>query len=63
MKNVKRGAVLARKGLRTAATVMDATAMPAEMLGMATGNAALAEYGAVAPMGAEVARVGAYGIG
>ena len=62
-KKVKRGAVIARKGLRTAATVLDATAMPAEMLGMATGNAALAEYGVVAPMAAEVSRVGAYGVG
>ena len=61
--NVKTGAIVARKGLRTAAKIAETTALPAELLGLATGNAALVEYGELAPLVGEGARVAAYGIG
>ena len=57
------GATIARKTLRTGATVADLTATPAVMLGAATGNAALVEYGEMAPVAAEAARMAALGIG
>jgi len=56
--NVKTGAVIARKGLRTGAKVAEVTALPAAALGLATGNAGLVEYGEMAPLvgeGMEVA--------
>ena len=60
---VKKGAVIARKGLRTTAAVANATAAPASLLGMATENPYLIGYAAMAPAVAEAAEVGAYGIG
>ena len=61
--NVKTGATVARKALRTGAKVAELSAGPAMLLGATTGNAALLEYGELAPVGAEAARVAAYGLG
>ena len=60
---MKTGANVTRKGLRTGAEVAELTAAPATLLGAATGNAALVEYGSIAPIAAEAARAAAYGIG
>jgi hypothetical protein len=60
---VKTGAVIARKGLRTTAAVANATAAPASLLGMATENPYLIGYAAMAPVVAEAAELGAYGLG
>ncbi len=60
---VKTGATVARKALRTGAHVAEMTAGPAMLLGASTGDAALLGYGELAPMGAEAARLAAYGLG
>ena len=57
------GATIARKALRTGATIAEKTAAPAMVLGASTGNAALLEYGEMAPVAAEAARMAALGIG
>ena len=57
------GATVARKALRTGAKVAELTAAPAMMLGASTGNAAMLEYGEMAPVAAEAARMAALGIG
>ena len=61
--NVKTGATVARKALRTGAKVAEVSAGPAMLLGATTGNAALLEYGELAPVAAEAARLAAYGLG
>lgn len=61
--NVKTGATVARKALRTGAKVAEVSAGPAMLLGATTGNTALLEYGELAPVAAEAARLAAYGLG
>ena len=60
---IKSGATVARKGLRTVASVADATGASASMLGLATESPFLIGYGAMAPVVSEVATLGAHGIG
>ena len=60
---IKSAATVARKALRSGATFADSTAASASLIGVATENPFLIGYGALAPVAAEAATLGAYGLG
>ena len=60
---IKSAATVARKALRSGATFANSTAASAALIGVATENPFLIGYGAMAPLAAEAATLGAYGLG